>query len=63
MDAKKILNKKPGCIIIEFITFKSLKNMKNNIAANGNANANLTYVDATVEISLFNFFCNDDLRF
>ena len=46
-----------------FIICKSLKNKKNKIAANGNAKANLTYVEAMVEISLFNFFCKDDLKF
>ena len=59
----KILNKNPGCINMVLIISTSLKNIKNNIPANGKAKANLTYVDAIVEISLFNFFCNEDLKF
>ena len=34
-----------------------------NNVANGNAKTNLTYVEAIVERSLFNFFCRVDLRF
>ena len=41
---------------------KSLKK-KNNTKANGNAKANLTYAEATNDKSLFNFFCNEVLRF
>ena len=37
--------------------------MKNKIVANGNAKANLTYVDAIVETCLFRFFWIEDLRF
>ena len=44
------------------ITLKSLKR-KNNINANGKAKANLTYAEATNDKSLFNFFCNEVLRF
>ena len=31
--------------------------------ANGKAKANLTYAEATNDKSLFNFFCNEVLRF
>ena len=37
--------------------------MKNKIVANGNAKANLTYVDAIVETCLFRFFWIEDLKF
>ena len=58
-----MFSKNSGCINISFNICKSLKNIKNKIAANGNANANLTYVEAIVEISLLSFFCKDDLKF
>ena len=63
IDARETLSKNPGWINISFYVCKSLKNIKNKIAEKGNANANLTYVEAKVETSLFNFFCNDDLKF
>ena len=63
IDARKMLSKNPCCINISFNICKSLKKIKNKIAANGNANANLTYVEAIVEMSLFSFFCKDDLKF
>ena len=36
---------------------------KNNTKANGKAKANLTYAETTNDKSLFNFFCNEVLRF
>ena len=43
--------------------YQNPEKKKNNTKANGNAKANLTYAEATNDKSLFNFFCNEVLRF
>ena len=62
IDPKKVKKMKLVWSKTSEITLKSLKR-KNNINANGKAKANLTYAEATNDKSLFNFFCNEVLRF
>ena len=62
IDPKKVKKMKLVWSRIFEMILKSWKK-KNNTKANGNAKANLTYAEAKNIKFLFNFFCNEVLRF